>query len=135
MTACYGEDALLLGKVKWVQHEIVSIPSKHALSSLPGAGGGQKGVASLADGNHFSFSDLFFCVFPIFHFPASPCHIVSKCMALVTLKLPSDSITSIDITCVLVCASAQFNNVETQFKTAAKSSQVINWLKSGSKFD
>lgn len=36
----YGEDALLLGKVKWVQHKIVSIPSKHALSSLPELGAG-----------------------------------------------------------------------------------------------
>lgn len=32
--------ALLLGTLKWVQHKIVFIPSKHALSSLPRAGGG-----------------------------------------------------------------------------------------------
>lgn len=141
MTVSYGEAALLLGKGKWVQHKISfhAIKTCTLLITQSGDRGGkvwppwQTGIISLyliLPASH----PPFVCVFPIFHFPASPCNTVSKCRALVTLKLPSGSVISIEITCSHLCVcSAQ--QVETQFKTATKSSQVVHWLKSESQFD
>ena len=50
MTLSYGEAVLLLRKLKWVQHEIILIPSKHALV-IESRGQGWEGAASLVAGS------------------------------------------------------------------------------------
>lgn len=81
LTLSYGEAVLLLRKLKWVQHEIILIPSKHALSLLSRAGGRVGKVqlrwrlAALLFFVFFLLPSPILYILPTLHFSTSLCPI------------------------------------------------------------
>lgn len=124
LTLSYGEAVLLLRKLEWVQHEIILIPSKHALSLLSRAGGRVGKVqlrwwlAALLFFIFFLLPSPILYILPTLHFSTSLCPFFFFKVhfeTVVTSRSPRDGITSTEIK-YTICVSAQLSNVETQYK-------------------
>lgn len=136
LTLSYGEAVLLLRKLEWVQHEIILIPSKHALSLLSRAGGRVGKVqlrwwlAALLFFIFFLLPSPILYILPTLHFSTSLCPFFFFKVhfeTVVTSRSPRDGITSTEIK-YTIWVSAQLSNVETQYKWQPRV-VVINWLK------